>query len=276
MARNEFDNLTLGKEVPYPRHYDPSLLCPVPRKMARTTAGIDAAGDLFYGEDLWNIYELSWLDQTGRPRVAMAEIRVPFNSPNLIESKSLKLYCNSFNMHRVENDQTLSQMITADLAACAGAPVTIKLILPEKFGHQRLSEPPGKCIDSAAADGFQYDKVDATLLKTGAQLVQETLFSRLFRSRCPVTGQPDWATLFIHYQGMRLDRGSLLQYLVSFRDHQSFHEACVEQIFCDLNRKCAPVELTVTARFTRRGGLDINPVRSNRPGPWPHHRDPRQ
>lgn len=276
MTNDDSANLILGKEVDYPREYNPKLLCPVPRSLAREAAGIDREHELFFGEDLWNIYELSWLDTNGRPKVAMGEFTFPLHSPNLIESKSLKLYCNSFNMHRFPDETRLCETLITDLSAAAGDAVSVKLILPDSFRHQQLYTAPGICIDQESATAFQYDTVDSDLLHTAEHQVEETLFSRLFRSRCPVTGQPDWATVIVTYRGKQLDRSSLLQYLVSYREHQGFHEACVEQIFCALRKRCQPEDLTVTARFTRRGGLDINPVRSDHPGPWVNRRDPRQ
>jgi len=276
MTNHDSPRVVLGREVDYPTAYDPGLLCPVHRSLAREQAGIDAGRELFYGEDLWNIYELSWLNAGGRPQVAMAEVSFPFTSPCLIESKSLKLYCNSFNMVRMANAESLTAVMVKDLSAAAGAEVSVRLIMPEDFDQQQLHPSPGHCIDQEEVAVFQYNSVNNDVLCVGSGQVTETVFSRLFRSRCPVTGQPDWATIIVSYRGKQILPGSLLQYLVSYREHQGFHEACVEQIFCDLRKKCRPTQLSVTARFTRRGGLDINPMRSDRPGPWPNCRDFRQ
>ncbi len=272
----DFDptRIVLGQQVDHSPRYDPSQLCPIPRHLGRTAAGLDEPAFPF-GEDIWNMYELSWLTPTERPVAAMAEARIPWDSPCLIESKSLKLYCNSFNMSRFESADAVRAAMERDLSQAAGAAVRIALIPAARFSEVVVAEPDGICVDEADTDGFSAD-VDPTALRTDADEVCETLFSRLFRSRCPVTAQPDWATLCVNYAGPRIPPGSLLRYVVSFREHQGFHEACVERIFADIQTRCQPRELTVSARFTRRGGIDINPVRSTRPGPWPNIRDPRQ
>ena len=269
------NRMVLGRQVDYSRSYDPDQLCPIPRALGRRAAGIDGAESFGHGEDIWNIYELSWLNQAGKPQVAMAEARVPWNSPNLVESKSLKLYCNSFNMTPLESTEALGGTMARDLSRAAGADVAVRVITPDMFSGIVLAEPTGTCIDDPDLAGFTYEP-DPALLATASETVRETLFSRLFRSCCPVTGQPDWATIYVSYSGPRILRDSLLRYLVSYREHQGFHEACVERIHADIHRHCAARELEVGARFTRRGGLDINPVRSTKPGPWPNLRDPRQ
>lgn len=272
---NHSDRMVLGRQVDHSRTYDPGQLCPIPRSLGRESCGIGGAPSFSHGVDIWNMYELSWLEESGRPRVAMAEFRVPWNSPCLIESKSLKLYCNSFNMTPVRDAFALQETMAKDLSRAAGAQVEVRVVLPELFCAQTLSEPAGTCIDDQEPGAFVYEP-DAALLAAGPDTARETLFTRLFRSRCPVTGQPDWATVRVSYAGPRIRRDALLRYLVSYREHQGFHEACVERIHADIALHCGPTELEVGARFTRRGGLDINPVRSTRPGPWSNPRDPRQ
>lgn len=269
------DRMVLGRQVDHSRTYDPGQLCPIPRSLGREAGGIGSTPPFSHGVDIWNMYELSWLEESGRPRVAMAEFSVPWDSPCLIESKSLKLYCNSFNMTPVRDVPTLRETMSRDLSLAAGAPVDVRVVLPEMFHAQTLSEPAGTCIDGEEADAFVYEP-DAALLAAVPDTARETLFTRLFRSRCPVTGQPDWATVRVTYAGPRIRRDALLRYLVSYREHQGFHEACVEKIHADISLRCGSTELEVCARFTRRGGLDINPVRSTHPSPWSNPRDPRQ
>ena len=253
---------TLGQSVAFPSAYDAALLFPIPRTDARAKLGLDEALP-FVGVDLWNAYELSWLDARGKPQVALAEFRVPATSPNLVESKSFKLYLNSFAQERLANADALRAILIADLSGAAGAPVSVSLIAPTSPQAFPVSVLPGELIDSVAITIEHYGPPAPELLKSdAAETVDETLVSHLFRSNCPVTGQPDWASLQIAYTGPRIDRAALLRYLVSFRTHSDFHEACVERIFLDLRARCAPLKLSVYARFTRRGGLDINPFRA--------------
>ena len=259
---NTPESSTLGHSVAYPSAYDAALLFPIPRAEARARLGLDDALP-FVGVDLWNAYELSWLDPRGKPQVALAEVRVPATSPNLIESKSFKLYLNSFSQERMASTDALRATLISDLSAAAGAPASVSLIAPTSPQAFPVSVLPGELIDSVAIAIEHYGPPEPELLKADAQeSVEETLVSHLFRSNCPVTGQPDWASLQIAYAGPRIDRAALLRYLVSFRTHSDFHEACVERIFLDLRERCAPTKLSVYARFTRRGGLDINPFRA--------------
>jgi len=280
MSVVDSDKLVLGRQVDYSLQYDPGQLCPIPRELGRSAAGINA-GLLRHGEDIWNIYELSWLAPSGLPMVGMAVVRVPWQAPFLIESKSLKLYCNSFNMTRFADAAAVRDAMERDLSQASGAAVTVDLLEPHRFDEVVLAEPNGICVEeavdvaSAQAAEFAYE-IDPSLLKTGEEHAREILFSRLFRSRCPVTGQPDWATVRVVYSGPRIDVEGLLRYLVSYRSHQGFHEACVERIYGDILTHCRPEELEVSARFTRRGGIDINPVRSTHDGVWDNLRDPRQ
>jgi 7-cyano-7-deazaguanine reductase len=262
----DLSDTSLGKAVDYPTAYDPALLHPIARSLARATLGI---GDElpFHGVDVWNAYELSWLDARGKPKVALAEFRVPAASPNLIESKSLKLYLGSHHQARYADTETLRALLAHDLSAAAGAPVSA-VITPVHAGL--IEALQGEVIDDLplAIDG--YGPPDPSVLRCDEQTkVEETLVSHLLKSNCPVTGQPDWASVQVAYKGPRIDRAGLLRYLVGFRTHADFHEACVERIFLDLQRACAPARLAVYARYTRRGGLDINPFRTTPGGPLP-------
>jgi len=248
----------LGREVAYPRHFDAGLLYPIARTLGRTAIGIDAVALPFVGSDRWHAYELSWLDARGKPRMATATFEVPADSPNLVESKSFKLYLNSCNSARFADQDLLRRQVEADLSAAAGAPVSMA------FGLPPVAALAGESIDGLELDIHSYGPPNASLLGAdAADIVEETLASALLKSNCPVTGQPDWADLAIAYRGPRLDRAGLLRYLVSFRDHAEFHEQCVERIFSDLSAQCRPQWLSVEARYTRRGGLDINPWRAS-------------
>ncbi|GAA3536282.1 NADPH-dependent 7-cyano-7-deazaguanine reductase QueF [Zobellella aerophila] len=259
-------DLPLGKQSGYVCEYDASLLQPVPRSLNRDDLGLDAEALPFHGEDLWGLYELSWLNPKGKPIVAMGEVRVPATSTNLIESKSFKLYLNSFNQSRFADLEEVEEILTRDLSICAQGQVKVTLFelhsAPAQFG-----DLPGDCIDDLDIEVNQYQPSAGMLSDaTEAEVVTETLHSHLLKSNCLVTGQPDWGSLMIRYQGPRIKRDALLRYLISFRQHNEFHEQCVERIFMELMHHCQPQALTVYARYTRRGGLDINPYRSNVPG----------
>ncbi len=262
-----YAHLPLGKKVAYPEHYDASLLESVPRQPQRAALGISEHSLPFHGEDIWTLYELSWLDAQRCPQVALGELRVNAKTPQLIESKSLKLYLNSFNQTCFQQWHQVTERLQQDLSHCAAAPVSITLQPLSYFEQQPLATLRGRCIDDQPSPWAFDDRQapDPTLLKTlpQAALVEEQLVSHLFKSNCPVTGQPDWASLQIHYSGPQIDPGALLRYLLSFRRHSSFHEQCVEQIFCEIQAYCQCVQLSVLARYTRRGGIDINPFRSN-------------
>lgn len=254
--------IPLGRATPSPRDYAPEVLYAVSRDAARQDLGIGAAVP-FQGEDLWNAWELSWLDLQGRPVVAVAEIRVPASSPKLIESKSLKLYLNSLAATRHPSAASVRELISRDLETCAGCAVAVSLRTDSDSASCAVSVLPGLCIDNEPAH-FEAATVDANLLRLeSSSVVSESLHSHLLRSLCPVTGQPDTGSILISYRGPKIHRGALLEYLVSYRDHAAFHEACVEQIFVDLKTRCTPGQLTVYARYNRRGGLDINPFRSD-------------
>ena len=254
--------LSLGQQSAYISQYTPSLLQPVPRSLNRDDLGL--RGELpFQGCDVWTLYELSWLNAKGKPVVAIGEVFVPATSPNLIESKSFKLYLNSFNQTRCDSLEAVQALLVQDLSGCAGAPVSVTLFTLDQAPHQ-IAQLPGECIDSLdiEVDGYEFDE---TLLQgaAGREIVEETLHSHLLKSNCLVTSQPDWGSVVIRYKGPKLDREKLLRYLISFRQHNEFHEQCIERIFTDLKHFCAPEKLTVHARYTRRGGLDINPFRSD-------------
>lgn len=248
----------LGREAAYPRRFDAGLLYPIPRALGRDEIALGGAAALpFFGIDRWHAYELSWLDARGKPRVATATLQVPADSPNLIESKSLKLYLNSCNATRFDSAERFRAQVEVDLSAAAGAGVILA------FGLPAVDAPAADSIDALDIDIDRYGPPDATLLATtGDDVIEEVLHSSLLKSNCPVTGQPDWADLFVAYLGPRIDRASLLRYVASFRDHAGFHEQCVERIFMDVFAHCLPQSLSVEARYTRRGGLDINPWRA--------------
>ena len=232
----------------------------------------------FAGEDIWNAYELSWLDTVGKPMVATGEFRIPANSPNIIESKSLKLYLNSLNGARYESPEAVRSTIAADLGRVCGAEALVRLHASEFAGMPAQGEPVGHCIDTEELEEPTYD-LDPELLNDSVDSQSpdaETLHSNLLKTNCPVTGQPDWATVMIRYRGPRIRRAALLAYLVSYRNHAEFHEQCVERMFVDIERFCRPLALSVYARYLRRGGLDINPFRSNFETPPPNVRLLRQ
>ena len=253
----------LGKPSIYCTQYEPSLLFSIARQEKREELGL--GGTLpFFGMDIWNAYELSWLNMRGKPQVAIAKFMVPADSPNIIESKSLKLYLNSFNQTKLGGTEALLELLRADLSAGFGAPVQIALSTPDTFSKSTMGELQGMSLDRLDIDVSEYVP-DAALLRTSHEEspIEETLVSHLLKSNCLVTGQPDWASIQIHYVGTPIDHEGLLRYIIGFREHHEFHEQCVERIFVDILRQCKPQKLLVYARYTRRGGLDINPWRSN-------------
>lgn len=252
----------LGQDTEYPDGYDAGLLQPIPRAFGREALGISEDEPLpFMGVDLWTHYELSWLDAGGKPVVAVGEIRVPAESVSLIESKSLKLYFNSLNFERFAHAASFVARVEQDLSQVAEAAVTLTLL---PAGAATGIKPlPGLCIDDLPLVTDVYEP-DPSLLRSNAdELVDEVLHTHLLRSQCPVTDQPDWGSVLVHYRGPRIDPQSLLAYIVSFRRHSDFHEQCVERMFTDLQQHAGAQQLSVYARYTRRGGLDINPFRSN-------------
>jgi 7-cyano-7-deazaguanine reductase len=216
--------------------------------------------------DIWNAYEVSWLNMRGKPQVAIATITAPADTPNIIESKSFKLYLNSFNQTRLANEEALLALLREDLATGFGAPVQVALTLQDKFSTMKMGELDGLLLDRLDLDIEPGHYSPAPSLLSASQdeaPVEETLVSHLLKSNCLVTGQPDWASVQIHYIGPQIDQEGLLRYLIGFREHNEFHEQCVERIFVDILRACKPQKLAVYARYTRRGGLDINPWRTN-------------
>ncbi|WP_332853321.1 NADPH-dependent 7-cyano-7-deazaguanine reductase QueF [Duganella sp. S19_KUP01_CR8] len=260
---NTVDLSPLGKTSAYRTDYAPELLFPIARQGKRDELGL--TGTLpFFGVDIWNAYEISWLNARGKPQVAIARITVPADSPNIIESKSFKLYLNSFNQTRLDSLVALKNLLQQDLSNGFGATVHISLTQPEEFGMVEMGELDGLLLDRLDIEVDHYHPAPE-LLKAALdeEPVEEKLISHLLKSNCLVTGQPDWASVQIHYSGPQIDQESLLRYLIGFREHNEFHEQCVERIFTDILRHCQPQQLSVYARYTRRGGLDINPWRSN-------------
>jgi len=255
------DKSPLGQTVSYDTDYAPALLFAIPRREGRARLGLSDTLP-FSGWDIWDAYELSWLNARGKPIVAWGEFRVPASSPNIVESKSFKLYLNSLNQHRFDDLDAVTQTLRRDLSACAGAEIDVVLHLPERWSQFPLSEPAGVCLDALDVAIETYTPQPELLRVQSTQIVSRQLYSRLLRSRCPVTGQPDWGAISVAYTGPEIDPAGLLAYIVSFRQHQDFHEQCVERVFCDIQQRCVPQSLTVFARYLRRGGLDINPYRS--------------
>ncbi|GKW23185.1 NADPH-dependent 7-cyano-7-deazaguanine reductase QueF [Pectobacterium polonicum] len=270
--------LTLGKPTPYHDHYDAALLQPVPRSLNRDPLGIYPDSLPFHGGDIWTLYELSWLNNRGVPQVAVGEMHLNAESLNLIESKSFKLYLNSFNQTTFDSWESVRTTLANDLAHCAQGDVSVTLFKLSELEGQPLAGFIGECIDDQDIQIDSYD-FSADYLATNEQdapVVEETLVSHLLKSNCLITHQPDWGSVQIHYRGKRINREALLRYIVSFRHHNEFHEQCVERIFNDIMRYYQPEKLSVYARYTRRGGLDINPWRSNTPFNAPTGRLPRQ
>jgi 7-cyano-7-deazaguanine reductase len=253
----------LGKSIAVVAEYTPELLCPIAREGSRLDLGLSAQVLPFTGVDTWNLYEVSWLNQQGKPLVAMGRLQVPCDSACLIESKSLKLYLNSFNQSRFASMDAVARTIQDDLSARLGAAVALQLWLPSEPESQITGSMQGQCLDDIEVAIDSYKPKASYLTVDAGNEVSQQLYTDLFRSLCPVTGQPDWGSINIIYRGQPINHEGLLKYLVSFRDHNGFHEQCVEKIFVDIMRHCEPQRLTVYANFLRRGGVDINPFRSN-------------
>jgi 7-cyano-7-deazaguanine reductase len=251
----------LGKTVPYLDQYDPTLLFPIPRESKRIEIGIRAALP-FYGSDTWNAFELSWLNSKGKPIVALARIDISCDSQYLIESKSFKLYLNSFNNTRFESKQAVQEALQRDLAEAAQGDVDVIVFDIDDVDSFQIEALPAFCIDDLDIETAIYTVAPRFLTVNENEIVREYLYSNLLKSNCLVTGQPDWGTVSICYVGNKINHEGLLKYIISFRNHNEFHEQCVERIFMDIMQHCHPKQLTVHARYTRRGGLDINPVRS--------------
>lgn len=257
-------SLSLGKETQYHEQYNAELLQGVPRRLNRDALSLNAENLPFHGGDIWTLYELSWLNNKGLPQVAIGHVELAATSENLIESKSFKLYLNSFNQTRFDSWETVEKTLLQDLTTCAKGKVNLTLYPLSHFTSQPIADFAGECIDNQniEVDNYQFDSQWLNQSTTDI-LVEETLVSHLLKSNCLITNQPDWGSVMIQYKGKKIDREKLLRYLVSFRQHNEFHEQCVERIFNDIMQLCSPKTLTVYARYTRRGGLDINPWRSN-------------
>jgi 7-cyano-7-deazaguanine reductase len=264
LMETSYTDSPLGRSTEYPDRYTPSLLCPIPRWDGREALDVDMGKPLpFRGVDIWNHYEVSWLDEHGKPVVALAEILVPANSRFIIESKSMKLYFNSLNFEHFSHRSDFIARVEADLSQVAQAPVQVMLFMPENRAAFAVGDLPGECLDALPLACKEFTPSPDRLKARPDHIVSETLYSNLLRSNCPVTRQPDWASIMVRYRGPAIDHSGLLAYIVSYRNHADFHEHCVERIFMDILRRCEPTELTVYARYTRRGGLDINPFRTN-------------
>ena len=255
----------LGKASSYIDQYDASLLFSIPRAGKRAELGLLDAPP-FFGADMWTLYELSWLNLRGKPQVALAHVTVPCESPNIVESKSFKLYLNSFNNSRFADAREVRERIRADVSAATGVGIGIKTIGPELFDREPVHEMDGLNLDRLDVECQHFTPAPELLFaEFDEPPVTETLTSNLLKSNCLVTGQPDWGSVQIAYSGPAINQEGLLQYLVSFRNHNEFHEQCVERIFMDVWTRCKPIKLSVYARYTRRGGLDINPFRCSYP-----------
>ncbi|MBC54121.1 MAG: NADPH-dependent 7-cyano-7-deazaguanine reductase QueF [Gammaproteobacteria bacterium] len=256
-------DIPLGKATVYPTVYDPALLFPVPRSANRHELGITGDDLPFGGFDHWRAYELSWLMPSGQPVVALADILVPCDSPNLVESKSMKLYFNSLNQHVFADTGSAVRQMQQDLSGAAGAPVRVIVHDSDASAVHTTAIANAILLDDLQVTSAVYQPAPQLLRNVPGTDVDETLCSHLFRSNCPITAQPDWGSILIRYRGEQIDHESLLSYLISFRLHEGFHEHCVEQIFKDLSVMCQPQSLQVSINFLRRGGLEINPLRSS-------------
>jgi 7-cyano-7-deazaguanine reductase len=266
--------LSLGQATPYPDQYDPSLLFPIPRSENRLKLDIKPNQVLpFVGVDIWNAFELSWLNKKGKPQIALAEFQVPADSPNMIESKSFKLYLNSFNSARFDDEAEVRERLITDLSAVAGSKIANRIHSTEAVAKKGMQEMSGVLMDRLDIEIDPSLSADPALLEVNESFgpIEQCLVSHLLKSNCPVTGQPDWASIQIRYQGRPILEEGLLRYLIGFRQLGEFHEHCVETIFTDIKRQCKPEKLSVYARYTRRGGLDINPFRTDHNSPWPEN-----
>jgi len=254
--------IPLGRDTAYPATVDPAVLFPVARALARDLLGFDAAALPFTGVDTWNAWEFSWLDARGLPRVAVLRLTVPCTSPNIVESKSLKLYLGGYAMTPFTGPEAVRARVERDVSACVDAKVAVTLLDAHDVERTGIGGLAGESLDDQRIEADGYGPPRPELLVARGAVIEETLCTRLFRSLCPVTGQPDWASVVLRYRGPAVEHAGLLRYLVSYRRHPDFHEACVERIFSDVMARCAPQGLSVYARFLRRGGIDINPWRS--------------
>ena len=266
--------LPLGQATQYPDQYDPSLLFQIPRTENRLKLGIKENQALpFVGVDIWNAFELSWLNPKGKPQIALAEFQIPADSPYMIESKSFKLYLNSLNNMHFADENELRERLIIDLSTAAGSKITARIHANETVAKKGMQEMGGVLLDRLDIEVDPRIPADPSLLGVNEDFgpIEQCLVSHLLKSNCPVTGQPDWASVQIRYQGRPILEEGLLRYLIGFRQLGEFHEHCVETIFSDIKRACKPDKLSVYARYTRRGGLDINPFRTDHNAPWPEN-----
>ena len=256
------NTIPLGRDTEYPVAVDPAVLFPVARALARNPLGLDAAALPFTGVDTWNAWEFSWLDVRGLPRAAVLRLTVPCTSPNIVESKSLKLYLGGYAMTPFTGPEAVRARVERDVSACVDAKVAVTLLDAHDVERTGIDRLAGESLDDQHIEADGYGPPQRELLVASGAVINETLCTRLFRSLCPVTGQPDWASVVLRYRGPAIQHAGLLRYLVSYRQHPDFHEACVERVFSDVMARCAPEGLSVYARFLRRGGIDINPWRA--------------
>lgn len=254
------NDIQLGKEQAYPKEYNPDLLVSIPREESRHQAFVERIPH-FVGTDIWTAFEVSWLDSLGKPLVRVLEFHFSASSTSIVESKSFKYYLNSLNQARFENEEQVIALLKKDLTKASGGPVNIVVMSVNERIESELV--PGQCVDDLPVEIKDYTPDKSVLQQDGSSVEEDTLYSHLLKSNCPVTGQPDWATVWIRYSGARITPESFLRYVVAYRNHQDFHESCVEKIYDDIWQQCSPTSLTVYARYTRRGGLDINPLRSS-------------
>lgn len=261
MPNDRVNQSVLGKKVSYIDQYDPTLLFPIPRLPKRVEIGIHGALP-FFGYDVWNAFELSWLNEKGKPIVALARFDIPCDSKNIVESKSFKLYLNSFNNSKFESVDHVRSVLQCDIEKAAQSKVSVEIYSVDDIGIIPIKNFDGQCIDDQDIVVDTYT-VEPTFLNTNKnEIVHEKIYSNLLKSNCLVTGQPDWGSVMIEYSGPKIDHDGILKYIISFRNHNEFHEQCVERIFMDVLTHCKPQKLIVHAHYTRRGGLDINPIRS--------------
>lgn len=273
MSPEDHGEMLLGQHTPAVDQYAPQLLFPILRDQGRQRIGVTQALP-FHGVDLWHAYELSWLDPAGKPLARVGRLHIPATSPNMVESKSLKLYLNSLNNTRFDSEHDFSQTVCADIAAVVGGQVRLELL--EVCDPQLAGQvPAGECLDRLEVVPTDAEP-SSDILEPGAKIAEQAVYSHLLRSLCPVTGQPDWATVWLHYHGPRLKPESLLRYIIAYRRHQEFHEQCIERMFIDIHSRCAPRFLHIQGFYARRGGLDINPFRSTDPHARPLPRLNRQ
>jgi 7-cyano-7-deazaguanine reductase len=256
------NTIPLGRDTEYPDTVDSEILFPIARALAREPLGLDAAALPFTGVDTWNAWEFSWLDARGLPRVAVLRLTVPCTSPNIVESKSLKLYLGGYAVTPFTGPEAARLRVERDVSACVGAKIAATLLDAYDVERAGIATLTGESLDDQRIEADGYGPPRPDLLVANGAAIEETVSTRLFRSLCPVTGQPDWASVVLRYRGPAIDHAGLLRYLVSYRRHPDFHEACVERIFSDVTVRCAPQGLSVYARFLRRGGIDINPWRA--------------